>query len=117
MPEVRGDDKAGRGDGLYRCLAGSPEFHLDMTLEVGDLQFVNNHYIMHSRTAYEDHEDWAEKRHLMRLWLACDDGPTFSAWYDRTLPRPDPEWTAKRHSHTRRPVQRTAGCGVSYTRA
>ncbi len=58
-------------------LAGSPEFHLDMALQVGDLQFVNNHYIMHSRTAYEDQEDWLEKRHLMRLWLACDDGPTF----------------------------------------
>ena len=58
-------------------LAGSPEFHLDMKLQPGDLQFVNNHYILHSRTAYEDHTDWAEKRHLLRLWLACDDGPPF----------------------------------------
>lgn len=58
-------------------LAASPDFHLDMELLPGDLQFVNNHCIMHSRTAYEDHEDWHEKRHLLRLWLACKDGPTF----------------------------------------
>ena len=78
MPEVpRVTTKQEEAMDYIDALAGSPEFHLDMTLEVGDLQFVNNHYIMHSRTAYEDHEDWAEKRHLMRLWLACDDGPTF----------------------------------------
>lgn len=61
----------------FDCLAESSEFHLDMEFEPGDLQFVNNHYILHSRTAYEDHENWTEKRHLMRLWLACDDGPPF----------------------------------------
>ena len=56
-------------------LAQSSEFHLDMEFQAGDMQFINNHYIMHSRTSYEDHKDWAKKRHLLRLWLACDDGP------------------------------------------
>ena len=98
MPEVpRVTTKQEEAMDYIDALAGSPEFHLDMTLEVGDLQFVNNHYIMHSRTAYEDHEDWAEKRHLMRLWLACDDSPA-TAWYVETS-RPM-EWTTG--IHTRR---------------
>ena len=78
MPEVpRVTEKQEEAMDYFDSLAGSPDFHLDMELEVGDLQFVNNHYILHSRTAYEDHADWSEKRHLLRLWLACDDGPTF----------------------------------------
>lgn len=56
-------------------LAASPALHLDMALEVGDMQILNNHQIMHSRTAYVDHEDPAQRRHLLRLWLACEDGP------------------------------------------
>ncbi|MEM8972208.1 MAG: TauD/TfdA family dioxygenase [Pseudomonadota bacterium] len=57
-------------------LAADPVFHLDMDFEPGDMQFLNNHVIMHSRTTYEDHADPAMRRHLLRLWLACEDGPT-----------------------------------------
>ena len=78
MPEVpRVTEKQEEAMDYLDSFAGSPDFHLDMELHMGDLQFVNNHYIMHSRTAYEDHRNWSEKRHLMRLWLACEDGPTF----------------------------------------
>ena len=57
------------------ALAADPALHLDMVLEEGDIQIVNNHRILHSRTAYLDWEDPARKRHLLRLWLACEDGP------------------------------------------
>ena len=78
MPEVpRVSMKQEEAMDYFDGLAESSEFHLDMEFKPGDLQFVNNHHILHSRTAYEDHEDWAEKRHLMRLWLACKDGPPF----------------------------------------
>lgn len=50
-------------------LCRDPAFRLDMKLERGDMQFVNNYCVLHSRTAYEDHEDEAKKRHLLRLWL------------------------------------------------
>ena len=56
----------------YDALAGSPEFHLDMWLKPGDMQFISNHTIVHARTAYEDDEDPARKRHLLRLWLSLD---------------------------------------------
>ena len=50
----------------------SPELFLDMWLEPGDMQFVSNHTIAHSRTAFTDHEDPAKRRHLLRLWLAAE---------------------------------------------
>jgi hypothetical protein len=56
----------------YDALAGSPEFHLGMWLKPGDMQFISNHTIVHSRTKYEDHSDSARKRHLLRLWLSLD---------------------------------------------
>jgi hypothetical protein len=46
-----------------------PDLVLTMDLRPGDLQFLNNHVILHSRTAYEDHPDPARRRHLIRLWL------------------------------------------------
>ena len=56
----------------YDALAGSSDFHLDMWLEPGDIQFISNHTIVHARTEYEDDPDPARKRHLLRLWLSLD---------------------------------------------
>ena len=36
----------------------------------GDVQFLNNYVTMHTRRAYEDWVDPAQKRHLLRLWLS-----------------------------------------------
>jgi hypothetical protein len=78
MPEVpRLSEVQNEAMDLLDTLAGDPAFHLDMDFRPGDVQILNNHWIMHSRTAYEDAEDWDDKRHLLRLWLACADGPTF----------------------------------------
>ena len=60
---------------MIDTLVADPALHLDMVLEEGDLQIVSNHRILHSRTAYLDWEDPARKRHMLRLWLACADGP------------------------------------------
>lgn len=61
------------------ALAADPSIHLDMVLEPGDVQWLSNHHILHSRTAYEDWPETERRRHLMRLWLACDDGPPLPA--------------------------------------
>jgi Taurine catabolism dioxygenase TauD, TfdA family len=45
-----------------------------MYLQPGDMQILNNHVTLHSRTEFEDHEDPALKRCLFRLWLAPPDG-------------------------------------------
>jgi hypothetical protein len=44
-------------------------FLLTMDLRPGDMQFLNNHVILHSRTAYQDHPEPERRRHLLRLWL------------------------------------------------
>jgi hypothetical protein len=51
-------------------VAGDPSVYLDMTFEPGDLQFVINRLIYHSRTDFEDHAEPDRKRHVMRMWLA-----------------------------------------------
>jgi hypothetical protein len=55
---------------LYEELASAPERRLDMQFDLGDLQLVSNHVVLHARTAYEDVGDPAQKRHLLRLWLS-----------------------------------------------
>lgn len=45
-----------------------------MNLETGDIQFLNNHVVLHSRTSFEDHPEPERARHLLRLWLAIPNG-------------------------------------------
>lgn len=54
---------------LFDELACDPRFALSMDFEPGDIQVLNNHLILHSRTAYEDAPDGEERRELLRLWL------------------------------------------------
>jgi hypothetical protein len=54
-------------------LAGDPDLRLDMDFQPGDIQFLHNHTILHSRTAYEDWPEVENKRHLLRLWLCPPD--------------------------------------------
>jgi hypothetical protein len=62
------DDEKGALDilDLTACRGDMP---LSMYLEPGDLQFCNNHVMLHSRTEYEDFEEPNQKRLLFRLWL------------------------------------------------
>jgi len=54
------------------ALCARPDFQLSMDLRKGDLQFVNNYVILHSRTEYRD--DAAHRRHLVRLWMHDEAG-------------------------------------------
>jgi alpha-ketoglutarate-dependent taurine dioxygenase len=42
---------------------------IDFDLEPGQLQFVDNRALGHSRTAFVDHPEPEARRHLVRLWL------------------------------------------------
>lgn len=53
----------------------SPDLYLDMDFQPGDIQLLSNFSIFHSRTAYEDQPEPERRRHLLRLWLACEEGP------------------------------------------
>jgi len=54
----------------YEAIALEEGMYLDMDLEPGDIQLLSNHTNLHARTEYEDFEDPAERRHLLRLWLS-----------------------------------------------
>jgi len=46
-----------------------PELYLETMLQPGDMQFVNNRFLMHARTDYEDWEEAAKYRLLLRIWM------------------------------------------------
>ena len=46
-----------------------PDLRLDMDLEPGDIQFINNYTTLHSRTEFVDGTLPNQKRHMLRLWL------------------------------------------------
>jgi hypothetical protein len=54
------------------------DFRFDMSFEPGDIQYLNNHVAFHSRTGFEDDEDPARRRHLMRIWLQSADARPLS---------------------------------------
>jgi hypothetical protein len=56
---------------LLDSLAGSQAFHFSTMFKPGDIQFLNNHVMLHSRTAFEDYEEPERKRHLLRMWLSA----------------------------------------------
>jgi hypothetical protein len=43
---------------------------LSMGFREGDIQFINNHQILHAREDYEDYDDPKLRRHLLRMWLS-----------------------------------------------
>lgn len=55
---------------LIDKLANEPRFHLSMMFEPGDIQLLNNHVTLHSRTDFEDWPEEDRKRHLLRMWLS-----------------------------------------------
>jgi len=65
---------------FLETLASDPRFYFDMEFCPGDVQVLCNHFVFHARTSYEDWPEVEKRRHLLRLWLACDDGPELPAF-------------------------------------
>lgn len=66
---------------LIDDVLADPRMQLSMNLEKGDIQFLNNHVVLHTRTAYEDFVEPERKRHLLRLWLASPEARPLPHWY------------------------------------
>jgi hypothetical protein len=60
---------------LFDATLARPDVCFRLHFEPGDVQLVNNHVVLHSRTDYVDHDDPDRKRHLLRLWLALPESP------------------------------------------
>src|SRR5262245_59280982 len=52
-------------DALDR-VAGDPRLRAEFALRPGDMFFINNRWLLHNRTAFEDHSEPARRRHLLR---------------------------------------------------
>jgi hypothetical protein len=69
----------------FDALANDTRLNFAMRLAPGDLQFVHNHVLLHDRTAFDDAPEPAQRRHLLRLWLAAPGArelpPAFAARY------------------------------------
>lgn len=59
---------------LLDALSNDPDIHLSMAFQPGDLQFLHNHVVLHSRNDFENWPEPARHRHLLRLWLAPPQG-------------------------------------------
>jgi alpha-ketoglutarate-dependent taurine dioxygenase len=46
-----------------------PALRAEFSLEPGQMYFINNRWILHNRTAFEDYGEPERRRHLVRLWL------------------------------------------------
>lgn len=66
---------------LIDDVLADPRMQLGMELEKGDIQFLNNHVVLHTRTAYEDFAEPERKRHLLRLWLVSPEARALPHWY------------------------------------
>jgi len=53
----------------FDSVAEDPDLVLEMDLQPGDIQFVNNYTILHGRSAFADDPAPGRNRHLVRLWL------------------------------------------------
>ena len=70
-------------------LGTSEALRIDMMLEPGDIQVINNYITLHSRSNYVDHDD-GRKRYLLRMWINLPDSvqlsPDFAAFVRRGIP-------------------------------
>ena len=69
-------------EALDLLLALAKELALEMTLDPGDIQFLNSHVTYHGRTPFEDDKDTGRDRLLMRLWLAMPNSRALPAGHE-----------------------------------
>ncbi len=72
----------------FDALSDAPDLRLQMEFRPGDIQLINNHTTLHSRTDFENWPEPERHRHLLRLWIAPLNA------------RPLPEWFAPRYGST-----------------
>ena len=50
-------------------VAGRRDLVAEFSLKPGEMFFINNRWILHNRTAFEDHPEPERRRHYVRLWV------------------------------------------------
>ena len=76
---------------VFDSVLHDPANRLDMMMEPGDLQLANNNVVLHSRTGFVDHDDPAQRRKLLRLWLEMPNARAHSPDFPGRNGFPEPE--------------------------
>ena len=63
-------DKQNEAMDCFDAIAHSEAFQFGMMFEPGDVQLLNNHVVLHSRTEFHDWPEEDRKRHLLRMWMS-----------------------------------------------
>ncbi len=67
------DEDIGAMD-CFDAIAHREDVMLQWTLEPGEATLINNFSVLHAREAFQDDKPNGVRRHLLRLWLDCEDG-------------------------------------------
>jgi alpha-ketoglutarate-dependent taurine dioxygenase len=62
-----------------RTIVDSPELGVELTIERGHVQYINNRQFAHSRTDFKDASEPHLKRHMVRVWTREEGRRTFHA--------------------------------------
>lgn len=68
-PELGFNDLDREALDLFDALAVRKDIGFEFTLASGEAVIANNFTVLHARNAFEDYDDPALKRHLLRLWI------------------------------------------------
>ena len=60
---------------FFDAVTQREDIFLDMNIERGDIQFLNNRTTIHGRTDYMDWPEPERRRLMFRVWLMCPDWP------------------------------------------
>jgi hypothetical protein len=99
----RPSDAAREAMNRVDAMCADPTYHVSMTMEPGDMQFVNNYHVLHAREAYADDRAVGRVRHLKRLWLETDVLADAEKPERFRLGRTDTYWS--RHGRTKSELQ------------
>ncbi|MET4578945.1 TauD/TfdA family dioxygenase [Ottowia thiooxydans] len=69
---------------LVEEICNDPEIQMSFSMQPGDIQMANNYSVLHARSKYEDYEDPAERRHLLRAWLTLPNGRSLPPHFELT---------------------------------
>jgi hypothetical protein len=86
------------------AMCADPQYHVAMTMQPGDMQFVNNYHVLHARNAYEDDRPAGRIRHLKRLWLETDLLAEGEKPERFRLGRTDSYWSSKGRTKSELPI-------------
>ena len=77
LGNVRLNDKEREALACLNEVAQSPDLFIDMDLQPGNVQLLNNRVTLHARTDYTDWPEMERRRRLLRVWMTLPGWPKY----------------------------------------